>query len=38
MYVAQKGQGAFVEDLRNGYRVKMEVSDNGLSESMLTLL
>jgi myo-inositol-1(or 4)-monophosphatase len=35
MYVAQKGQGAFVEDLRNGYRVKMQVSDNTLAESML---
>ena len=35
MYVAQKGQGAFVEDLRNGYRVKMQVSENSLSESML---
>lgn len=35
MYVAHKSQGAFVEDLRNGYRVKMEVSDTPLSESML---
>jgi myo-inositol-1(or 4)-monophosphatase len=35
MYIAQKGHGAFVEDLRNGYRVKMEVSDNKLSESMM---
>ena len=35
MYVAQKGRGAFVEDLRNGYRVRMEVSHNALSESMM---
>jgi len=35
LYVAHRGQGAFVEDLLNGYRVKMEVSNNELSESML---
>lgn len=35
MYVAQKGGGAYVEDLRNGYRVAMHVSDNTLAESML---
>jgi myo-inositol-1(or 4)-monophosphatase len=35
MYVARKDHGAFVEDLRNGYRVKMEVSSNTLSESMM---
>ena len=35
MYVAQKDHGAYVEDLRNGYRVRMHVSDNSLEESML---
>lgn len=35
MYVAEKGHGAFVEDLRNGYRVKMQVSAKPLLESML---
>ena len=35
MYVAQKDHGAYVEDLRNGYRVEMHVSDNSLAESML---
>lgn len=34
MYVAQKGQGAFVEDLRNGYRVRLEVSASSLAESL----
>lgn len=35
MYVAHKGQGAYVEDLRNGYRVKLQVSNNSLAESLL---
>lgn len=35
LYVARRGYGAFVEDLLNGYRVRMQVSGSNLSESML---
>ncbi len=36
MYVAQKGHDAYVEDLRNGYRVEICRSpDNALAESVL---
>ncbi len=35
MYVVEKGKGAYVVDLRNDYRVKMQVSDNKLAKSMM---
>jgi myo-inositol-1(or 4)-monophosphatase len=35
MYVASKGHGAFAEDLRNGYRVRLQVSNSTLAESMM---
>lgn len=35
MYEATRGGGAYVVDLRNNYRVKMQVSNTELSESML---
>jgi len=35
MYVANKGEGAFVEDLSRGYRTRLQVSRNELSETLM---